>query len=268
MLLTRMIRLVFLVPVLTAAVPAQADVMDDVLERGTLRVGVSLFAPWTMESQTGGLIGFEIDLADQLATDMGVEPDFHVYVWEDIIDALRNGEIDMIAGGMAITPARALRVDFTRPYAESGVGLAANISRTRRIDSLEDLDSDGVVITVTADTLANDVARRVFRNAELRVLSSNEEAESQLLDGSAHAYVASMPEVVFLALRHPDTVDLPLEDPLLASSEALAVRKGEQQWLNFLNAWIESRKADRWITATRNYWFRTLDWADQVAADE
>jgi polar amino acid transport system substrate-binding protein len=195
---------------------------------------------------------------------MGVKPDFKVYVWENIIPALKADEIDIIAGGMAITPARALQVDFTRPYAESGVALAANRRMTRNIGSLEELDSPNIIVTTVADTLANDVVKRVFRNADVRIYSTHEEAEQQLLEGKAHAYVASMPEAVFLALANPDVVDLPLEDLLLGSSEALAVRRGEQGWLNFLNAWIEARKSDRWITVTHNYWFKSLEWADQV----
>ena len=256
-----------LVTILICSAPlTRADVLEDILERGTLRVGVSLFRPWTMETESGELIGSEIDLARQLASDIGVEPEFHVYVWEEIIAALQSGEIDLIAGGMAITPARALEVNFTRPYAESGVALAANTSRTRRIDSLVQLDSKGIVVAATADTLAAEVAQRVFRQAEVRLLRSSEEAERLVLEGAAHVYVASLPEAVFLALQHPDVLDLPLEDLLLASSEALAVHKGEQEWLNYLNAWIEARRADNWLAITRAYWFETIDWLDEVGS--
>jgi polar amino acid transport system substrate-binding protein len=260
------IKRLLLIVIFCVTSPARADLLEDILDRGTLRVGVSMFAPWTMESKSGDLIGFEIDLARQVAADMGVEPELRVYVWEEIVAALQAGEIDMIAGGMAITPARALEVNFSIPYGESGVALAANTSMTENIDSLEALDDADIVVTVTAQTLANDVASRVFKRADVRAFPTHEEAERAVLEGEAHAYVASMPEAVFLVLRNPRTVDLPLDELLLASSEALAVRKGEQDWLNFLNAWIEARRADRWLPVTRAYWFNSIDWAGEVAA--
>ena len=74
-----------------------------------------------------------------------------------------------------------------------------------------------------------------------------------------------MPEATFVVLKNPTTTDLPISEPLLASSEALAVRKGEQQLLNFLDAWVTARQTDKWLVTTRNYWFGTLDWAAKTA---
>ena len=65
-------------------------------------------------------------------------------------------------------------------------------------------------------------------------------------------------------MNNSDAIDLPLNDPLVGWAEALAVRKGEQDLLNFLNAWVTARKADRWLNTTRDYWFESLDWAKDV----
>jgi len=55
-----------------------------------------------LKNKAGELIGFEIEVATKVADDMGVKPEFKVYIWEDIIPALQKGEIDVIADGMAI----------------------------------------------------------------------------------------------------------------------------------------------------------------------
>ena len=60
---------------------AAADVLDDILDRGTIRFGVAEFVPWTIRTKSGELIGFEIDIAKKIATDMGVKPEFTVYEW-------------------------------------------------------------------------------------------------------------------------------------------------------------------------------------------
>lgn len=244
--------------------PAQADVLDDVLKRKSLRVGVAEFTPWTVRTESGELIGFEIDLARKLAEDMGVNADFRVYSWNDIINALQLGEIDIIAGGMAITPARALQVSFSRPVATSGVGIATNTEMTADIETLADLNDASITITTVSDSLAAGVANRLFTDANVQVFAGPGPAETEVLEGRAHAYLATMPEVRFLALRNSRTVDMPISEPLLASSEALAVRKGEQELLNFLNAWVTARQSDKWISTTHEYWFGTLDWMDRI----
>jgi polar amino acid transport system substrate-binding protein len=249
---------------LLAISSARADVLDDVLERKTLRVGVSEFTPWTLRTKSGELIGFEIDLARQLAEDMGVSAEFTVYQWNDIIGALQDGEIDVIAGGMAITPARALQVNFSRPVATSGVGIATNTKMTADIETLADLNRKSVTITTVSDSLAAGVARRLFTDANLQIFAEPGPAETEVVEGRAHAYLATMAEVQFLALRNPGVVDLPISEPLLASSEALAIRRGEQAFLNFLNAWVTARQSDKWLATTHDYWFGTLDWMERI----
>lgn len=253
-----------LLPLLLVCVPATADVLDEILERKTLRVGVAEFAPWTVRTESGKLIGFEIDVANKIATDMGVTADFEVYEWDEIIGALEKGEIDVIAGGMAITPERALRVNFSRPLARSGVGLATNTQLTQDIQTLEELNDPDVVITTVADTMAHNVSKTLFDRANVNVFPAAGPAEKEVVEGRAHAYLAGMPEARFLVLKNPGALDLPLNEPLLASSEALAVKKGEQQLLNFLDAWVTARQTDKWLATSREYWFGTLEWMTDV----
>ena len=175
-------RLVPLVLALLAGT-ASADALDDILERGTIRVGVSEFVPWTMKTATGGLVGFEIDVAKKLAGEMGVDPEFKVYSWTDIIPALNRGDIDVIIAGMAITPQRALQLNFTLPYAESGVGLATNTKMTEGIKDLRELNRPQIIVAAAAKTLGSDVAKLVFDDADLRILATGAEAEQAVLGG-------------------------------------------------------------------------------------
>jgi polar amino acid transport system substrate-binding protein len=250
--------------VLLSAAPAAADVFTDVRDKRVIRFGVAEFVPWTMRTKSGELIGFEIDIARKIAADMGVKPEFKVYDLNAIIPALQQGEIDVIAGGLAITPRRALQVNFSRPLAKSGVSVAVNNEKLRNVSSLDALDDERVIINVVADTLALSVSRTFFPKAEVKIFKTAEEAEAQLLDGHAHAYLASEPEINFLVLQNRGRVSAPIAEPMMASSEGLAVKRGEQEMLNFLNAWVTAHQSDKWLTAARNYWFRTMDWTPQL----
>ncbi len=244
--------------------PGNAGVIESVLERKELRVGVSLFAPWVMRDKAGELTGFEIEVARKLAKEMGVKPVFKVSPWADITKALNSGEIDVIIAGMAITPQRALQVEFSDAYAESGVALLTNTAMTKDIKSLVALDAPGTKVVAVAKTLGADVAGLIFNEAELRLVEDTESAADALTSGEVHAYVLSQIEATFLVRNHPGVVDMPLDKPLLTSVAGMAVKRGEQGLLNFLDAWIAARTADRWLRATHKYWFKTLDWLDQV----
>jgi polar amino acid transport system substrate-binding protein len=239
---------------------ASADVLDNILEKGTMRVGVALFTPHTMQAESSELSGFEIEVAKDLARDLGASTEFKVYNWEDIIKALQDDEIDIILGGMAITPERALKISFTQPYAESGIGLATNTKMTKKVKKLGDLNSPKYSVAVVADTVSHDFVKRNFDKIEIKSFKTSEEATNAVTGGEAHVFVGSVPQPRFLALSHPKKVDSPLTKPLLAYKIGMAVNKGEQEWLNFLNSWITARQADKWLTVTHKYWFDNLSW--------
>lgn len=243
---------------------AQAEAVSEIIERGTLRVGISEFVPWAMPAKRGGHVGYDIDLGVKIAKDMGVRAEFKVYEWKDIIAALEAGEVDMIAAGIVVTPQRALRINFTQPVAQSGAGMATNTSMTKDIENLQQLNHPDIVISTVTDTFSEGVARSLFDQAEIHSHVSKDDAEKEILEGRSHVYISSLPAVQFLVMNNSDAIDLPLSDPLVGWAEALAVQKGEPELLNFLNAWVTARKADRWLTTTRDYWFESLEWVKDV----
>ena len=254
-----------LLTVCAAAVAADKPrSFEQILESGELRAGVALFAPWTLRGKDQELIGSEIDMGRRLAQDMGLEVKFEVYEWEELIPALQRGGIDIIIGGMSVTPERALKVNFSDPYGGSGVGLATNTKLTAEFDSLKRLNSADVAIAATRGTVAEQVARRMFGKASIKTFDDQEKAIAALRKGLVHALAASEPTPRFLALQYPQEIDEPLTQPLLETREAFAVRKGQHDFINFLDAWIVARSADAWLSSTRQYWFESLRWRELV----
>ncbi|MEM6679905.1 MAG: transporter substrate-binding domain-containing protein [Pseudomonadota bacterium] len=242
---------------------ALADLFDRILARGEIRIGVAEFTPWTIR-QDDRLFGHEIDIGRRLANDMGVEPRFRLVPFGEIIGALQTGEIDIIAAGLAITPSRALEVTFSRPYFRSGIGIATNTAMTEAASSLDDLNDPAYSIAYVSETMAADFAEVLFGQADLRRFDRADAAEAAVLEGEAAVYLASLPEARFLALRNPDRVDLPLPDPLVGSAAGFAVAHGEERLLRFLDAWVVARTYDKWLTATYDFWFRSIEWAERL----
>jgi polar amino acid transport system substrate-binding protein len=233
---------------------------NKIRERGILRVGVSPFTPWVFKGKAGKLVGFEIDVAKKLSKDMGVTPKFISYDWEKLIPALNEGKIDIIIAGMAITPPRALKVNFSLPYATSGISLATNIKRTKHIKSVEELNNKTIKIGVISATVSEGLAKRIFNKAMVVAFKKSNKAEEAIVNGKIHAYLEAKPIPRFIALDHPSKVDVPLSEPLLATKAGFAINKGDADFLNFLNSWIVAREADTWLPSTHDYWFKSLQW--------
>ena len=243
---------------------AAARDLQEVLNTGKLRVGVTLYAPWAARGADGELVGFEVDVARQLAADMGVEAQLFPYDLERLVPALEAGDIDLIAAGLTITPERALHVNFSEPYAQSGVGLATHVERTASVTDATAIDNEAFTIAAVEDSVGAELARRLWPRARVRLFASVEAASEALLAGEVHGFVEDEPVPTFLALENPGVVDVPTGRPLLASPAGFAVNKGDPDFLAFLNAWITAREADTWLPTTASYWFESLRWQERL----
>ena len=233
---------------------------DQIREKGVLRVGISPFTPWVFKDKDGKLVGFEIDVAKKLSKDMGVTPEFISYDWEKMIPALKEGQIDIIIAGMAITPQRALEVNFSSPYAISGISLATHLEGTKHIKSVEELNHQSIKIGVISATVSEGLAKRIFNKASIIAFKKSKAAEDAIVTGKIHAYMEADPIPRFIALDHPGKVDVPLSEPLLATRAGFAINKGDPDFISFLNSWIIARQADTWLTSSHDYWFKSLKW--------
>lgn len=262
-MLKRLFKLCGVCLALAALPSASAGTLDDVRARGTIKVGVSMFLPWTMTGKDG-LIGFEVDVAREVASDLGLKAELVVVTWEDILPALERGEIDMIAAGLAVTAKRALAATLSRPYSSDGSTLTANRGLTRDFQGLDDFNRPSVTIGTVTGTVYGAVARKAFNKAGFKTYAEPAQAEDAVRSGEIHAYAASVAKTNYLARAYPDVLDAPLPTPLRRSKAAFAVKRGERDFVDFLNAWIIEHEASGWLEAKRSYWFDSLDWAAQL----
>ncbi len=250
-----------------SAVMAQAapeSVIETIKKRGAIRVGMSTFVPWAMRDQNGELIGFEIDVAKKLAADMDVAVEFVPTAWDGIIPALLAGTFDVVIGGMSITPARNLTVNFTVPYAHSGIGITANRKLADGLAWPEGYNSPTVTLTCRRGATPCTVAQTRFPKATLRQFDDDVQAGQEVLNGNAHAFLSSQPTPAFLILDNPDTLFAPTTENLTRGDEAFALRKGDPDALNFFSNWILVNTSSGWLPTTYDYWFKRREWQSQV----
>lgn len=240
------------------------SLLDTIVKRGTLRVGMSTFVPWAMKDKNGELIGFEIDVAKKLAEDMGVKIEFVPTKWAGIIPALLTSKFDIIIGGMGIRPDRNMKVNFTIPYDNSGMSMVAHKQKAAGFDSVDDFNKAGVIIAARLGTTAADAAKKHLPNAELKLFDDESQSIQELLTGRVHAVVASAPMPAFQAIKYADSLFLPFSGTFTKEPIGFAVRKGDYDFMNYLNNWIRINHAQSFLEDTKRYWFETRDWEDQL----
>lgn len=252
----------------TSSLAAETPNLDKINERGTLRVGMSTFVPWAMRDKQGDLIGFEIDVAKRLAEDSGWKVEFVPTAWDGIIPALLAQKFDVIIGGMSITPERSKSVLFTSPYSHSGVQVAASTELAEGFSELSDFDSRRVKIAARRGAFTVQVARETFPKAKILQFDDDAQAFQEVLNGNAHAVIASSPKPEHEAVKNSDKLFIPFTERLSKGNEAFAVRLGEEDKAAFFNEWIQARTEDGWLKERYEYWFSTLDWQDQIASGQ
>lgn len=239
---------------------AKESTLETIVQRGAIRVGFDTFKPWAMKDKTGKFIGFEIDVARKLAEDMGVKIQLVPTQWSGIIPALQTGKFDIIIGGMGVTPQRNLKVNFSIPYEFSGMSIVANKKKAQGFSSLSDFNKPEVTVTVRLGTTAHVAAKNFLPKATLKVFSEESQTIQELLNGRAHALVASNPLPRSLANEYAEKLFLPLKDDFTRESIAFAVRKSDMDFLNFLNNWIRVNFDSGWLQNRYDYWFKTNEW--------
>ncbi len=242
---------------------AASSVIEEIKKRGTLRVGMSTFVPWAMRDKKGDLIGFEIDVATQVAADMGVKIQFVPTAWSGIIPALLARKFDVIIGGMSVTPSRNLTVNFTQPYAHSGQQMVANKTLAAGF-KLSDFNSSSVTLACRRGATPCKAAKNMFPKARLNQFDDDAQAFQDVVNGNAHAMISSAPKPRFWMSKYPDHLFMPTEENLTTGDEAFALRKGDPDAQNFFSNWIMTKTSSGWLKERHDFWFTNQNWADQI----
>jgi ABC-type amino acid transport substrate-binding protein len=121
------------------------------LKPGVLTVGSCLAYPPFEYYKGGKLLGFDVELMENIADRLGLKIEWVKANFKTIFTALDGGQFDAVAAASTITPERAQVVDFSIPYYNANQSLTANVKKTPDVKNVDDLKS-GDVVGVQAGT--------------------------------------------------------------------------------------------------------------------
>ncbi len=245
---------------------SNVDTLAEIKKSGKLRVGVAKVVPWAFHDKndkTNKLIGFEIDVARKLARDLSVEVEFYPVHFDYLISDLLAERFDIIISGLSITAERALKVNFSAPYNVTNLTLAANEKMSKGFNTVESFNKKGITIGVVEGTTSEEIGSLTFPNAKIKHYEEDHALFLDLTENKINAAISDAPRPEAVARSFPGVVTTPLK-PLATYPAAFAVRRGDPDFINFLNAWIQERTVNGYLESRRKHWFDSFKWLESL----
>lgn len=151
------------------------------------------FPPFEFKDpETGHHTGFDVELWDAIAKEIGVQYDLQPMDFNGIIPGLQSNQIDVGIAGITIKPSRTEVVDFSDPYYNAGLLILVK-SDNDKIKNLTDLK--GKVVSTKLGTTSADFVKKNAKASDVKLFPNNDAMFMELLSGGADAVMFDSPVV-------------------------------------------------------------------------
>jgi Na+/H+-dicarboxylate symporter len=231
--------------------------LETIRRRGTLRVGYLPDAlPFAFVNGRGQLVGLDIALMHDLASELGVTLEFVAIRRDgpDTLDLLRRGACDLAAGGLAITTGRAASMELSSPYLDETLAFVVPDDERRRFEKWDGLrNAPRLTIAVPDVPYYVDKLRRRLPQAQIRPVRSIESL-FRLLTAGADAAALPAERGSAWTLRYPRYAVVVPSPDLIKVPLAMAMPRGEPDFAALVNTWIGLKRSDGTIDELYRYW--------------
>lgn len=215
--------------------------LEQIKEAGTIRVGLEgTFPPFSLHDESGKLVGFEVEIAELIAKDLGVEVDFIETKWDSLIAGLDVDKYDFVINNVGATDERKEKYDFTVPYMVSSGKLAVSKDNTE-INTIADYEGKKSGQSLTSN-YAQDA--QSF-GAEIVPVEGFAQAIELVIEGRADGTINDIITFKTYLKEHPDAnIRLLAEEIPNKNDVGIIIQKNNPELLEELNGIIKSRTED------------------------
>ncbi|MCP3950926.1 MAG: transporter substrate-binding domain-containing protein [Desulfobacterales bacterium] len=244
---------------------AKKSTLEQITKRGQLRVGFEAgYLPFEMADKKGRFIGFDIDMAKEMAKAMGVKFVPVNTAWDGIIPALITKKFDIIMSGMTATQERNLKINFADPYIIVGQTIMLNKKNKGKVTSYKDLNNPKYTITSKLGTTGEQAIKRLIPKAKYKSFESESEAALEVLNGKADATIYDLPFCATFMAQQGAGKLIFLDEPFTFEPLAWAIRKGDPDFMNWLNNFLRQVKNDGRYDKIYDKWIRSTAWIKEI----
>ncbi|WGT48896.1 transporter substrate-binding domain-containing protein [Thioclava nitratireducens] len=232
---------------------AQATTLDQVEKTGVLKVGMLVdFPPFGLMGTSGKPEGYDADTAKALADYLGTKIEIVPVTGPNRIPYLLSGQVDVLVASLGITPERAKRVDFSRPYA--GIEIMVYGKKEEKVSKPADLSGESVGV-VRASTQDAGVTKVAPDDTTIRRFDDDAAAVQALLSGQVPLIGVSNVVAAQIAKAAPGRFDEKF--PLSSQVQGIAVEPGADKLLAKINAFVGSAMKDGTMDKISQQWLAT-----------
>lgn len=223
---------------LVACSDSQYNSLEDIKNNGVLVVGTSAdYAPYSFHTLQDGkdtIVGFEIEIAQKIADELGVELSIVDTNFDSLLTFLNNGQVDMVIAGLSPTPERAESVDFSDIYYSASQSIIVRTEDLDKYNSIEDFAN--TQMGVQRGSLQEMIFNKYFYDANAVSLTKIPNIILELQNGTIDSSIIEYPVAKGYVTQFPElsiaNVELPSEED---GGSAIAVNKGNTEFLNEIN---------------------------------
>ncbi|HVJ63924.1 MAG TPA: ABC transporter substrate-binding protein [Bdellovibrionota bacterium] len=232
---------------------ASAKTLAEIKKAGVLRIGTEgTFPPFTYYK--GKLLtGFEIELVELIAKDLGLKAEWKVQNFDTLLIGLGQNRFDLVASSHGVTPDRAKVVDFTTPHYCTGGVILTRSDKRKSFDSIK----NGNVVVQVGTTYVTWLNQHGLKSA--KTFPTATDCLQNMLMGRADAWVTDL-FVALDAMKANPNAKLVLGDTIFTEKIAMAVAKGNKELLAAVNDTLAKLKKDgRYAALSDRYFGQNID---------
>ena len=238
-----MLRVIFILFFVAFLNNANANsVLKKVLNNNELRVGTTGdWDPMSMKDPaTNKYKGFDIDVMNELAKDMGVKVKFVPTDWKTIVSGITANRYD-ISTSVTKTPKRAEVAGFTITYYKYGTVPLVLKKNLKKFSTWDSLNNKNVTIATTLGTSQEEKAKEFFPKSKLKSVESPARDFQEVLAGRADGNITSSTEANKLVIKYPQLAIVP-DGEKNPAFLAMMVAKNDKVWNDYVSKWIKNKK--------------------------
>jgi cyclohexadienyl dehydratase len=218
--------------------------LEEIRKQGVLRVGASGdYQPMSyLDPETGRYVGFDAELAEDLADSLGVAVEYVPTSWPTLMDDTLAGEFDLAICGITITDERKEQALMSEGYFGNGKTILCRTEDAERYTDLDAINRPEVRVMVNPGGLNERFAHENLPKATLLVHDVNQEIPALVASGEADVMITEIMEAGYY-VRQDERLAAPLiHEPFTHGELGVLMPKGSEDLLDYVNEFLKSEK--------------------------
>lgn len=235
----------------------QPSRLDDIVTRGTLRVGMTGdYLPFTyLDKASEKYRGFDVDMAVALGKALGVKVEYVKTAWPQLMKDFEADKFDIAMGGISITLDRQKKGLFSTPVMREGKTPIARCADKDKYETIAEIDKPGTRVIVNPGGTNERFARANVKSAEIKVYNDNVTIFDEIAKGDADLMMTDASETRYQQKLHPGVLCAVHPDKPFDFSEKAYWMQRDVALKDFVDQWLHIATQDGSFKKIYAAWF-------------